>query len=194
MRLAEIRKMSSKQDKQHSYLTEDEQRLFRDAVSDAKPLSKSSDVILEPRQKTSEKIKKIIPKKNIEKKPIFHFTEKQITVSGDDVITYAKSGLQHKRFTRLKQGKIKTEATLDLHEHTSDEALIAVDDFLSRCQQRGMRSVCIIHGKGHFSADNTPILKNLLNHYLRQHQRVIAFHSAKNKQGGTGAIYVLLKA
>ena len=185
-------------DQRHpSRLTEDEQQLFRDAVSDVKPLSKSHDIIPEQptlTEKPPEKIKKIIRKKILDEKPTFHLNEKHNTVSGDDVITYAKSGLQHKRFTQLKQGKIKTGATLDLHEHTSDEALIAVDGFLERCQQRGMRSVCIIHGKGHFSADNTPILKNLLNHYLRQHPRVLAFHSAKNWQGGTGAITVLLKA
>lgn len=184
--------------KHNPHLTEDEQQLFRDAVSDVKPLSKSQNIIPEPQQKIiekkPEKIKKIISRKTPEEKPIFHFNEKHNTVFGDDVISHAKSGLQHKRFTQLKQGKIKTEATLDLHEHTSDEALIAVDDFLARCQQRGMRSVCIIHGKGHFSADNTPVLKNLLNQYLRQHPRVIAFHSAKNKQGGTGAIYILIKA
>ncbi len=189
--------MSKIQNKLNHHLTEAEQQLFRDAVSDVKPLSKSQKIIPEqPKttEKPAEKIKKIILKKIPEEKPIFHFSNKQAEVSGDDIITYAKPGLQHKRFTQLKQGKMKTEATLDLHEHTSDEALIAVDDFLERCQQRGMRSVCIIHGKGHFSTDNTPILKNLLNQYLRQHPRVIAFHSAKNKQGGTGAIYVLLKA
>lgn len=174
-------------------ISDDERQCFRDAVSDVKPIAKSQHIIPE-QQKSVKKIKKIISKKTFEEKPVFHLSKKYSTVSGDDVITYAKSGLQHKRFSQLKQGKIKTEATLDLHEHTSDEALIVVDDFLERCQQRGMRVVCIIHGKGHFSADNTPVLKNLLNQYLRQHPRVIAFHSAKNKQGGTGAIYVLLKA
>src|SRR3990167_700576 len=183
--------MSKIQHKLNHHVTEDEKQLFRDAVSDVKPLSKSQEIIPDPQQKITEKTQKIILKKIPEEKPIFHFSERHNTVSGDDVITYAKSGLQHKRFTQLKQGKIKTEATLDLHEHTSDEALIAVDSFLERCQQRGMRAVCIIHGKGHFSTDNTPVLKNLLNHYCRQHPRVLAFHSAKNWQGGTGAIIVL---
>lgn len=172
-------------------ISDDERQLFRNTVSDVKPLSKLPDVIPESRQKTP---KKIIQKRNFEEKSVFHFTEKQATVGSNDIIAYATSGLQHKRFTQLKQGKIKIEATLDLHEHTSDEALVAVDNFLEQCQKRGIRSACIIHGKGHFSSNNTPVLKNLLNHYLRQHRCVIAFHSAKNKEGGTGAIYVLLKA
>jgi DNA-nicking Smr family endonuclease len=96
--------------------------------------------------------------------------------------------------TQLKQGKMRTEATLDLHRHTIDEAIQAADDFLIRCQNRGFKTVCIIHGKGHFSADNKPVLKNVLNNYLRSHPCVLAFHSAKNNQGGTGAMIVMIKS
>ena len=111
-------------------------------------------------------------------------------VSGHDILSFAKNGLQHKKFSQLKQEKIKIQATLDLHEHTSDEALIATDHFIERCRQKGFRAVCIIHGKGLYSSDNNPVLKNLLNHYLREHEGVIAFHSSKNN---TGSMIVMLK-
>lgn len=180
------------------HISEDEKSLFRDAVSDVKPLSPQNSLQTEEPETTKpEKIKTVRIKKIILTEPsipIIQKTKPQPTVYGDDIISFAKSGLQHRRFSQLKQGKIKAEATLDLHEHTSDEALIAIDDFLNRCQQRNMKTVCVIHGKGHFSTGNTPVLKNLLNHYLREHPSVIAFHSAKRTEGGTGAIYVLLKS
>src|SRR3990167_7181599 len=116
------------------------------------------------------------------------------SVSGTDILSFSKPGVQHKKFSQLKRGKLEIEATLDLHEHTSDEAIDAVNDFFDRCQKNNIRTVCIIHGKGLFSAENKPILKNLLNQYLRQHPAVTAFHSAKNNRGGTGAVVVTMKA
>ena len=51
----------------------------------------------------------------------------------------------------------------------------------------------IIHGKGNRSDDRGPVLKVKVNNWLRQHDRVQAFHSARPVDGGTGAVYVLLK-
>lgn len=184
-------------------ITPAEKQLFRDAVFDVKPLKST-----EPFEKTenkpepdlhSEKVTihyaRSKPRVEFSKtKTFFAITEKQPEIAGNDVISFARPGLQNKRFSQFKQGKMRIEATLDLHEHTSDEAIQAIDRFLNRCQQRGLRTVCIIHGKGHFSPDNKPVLKNLLNHYLRTHSCVLAFHSAKNKQGGTGAMLVLIKS
>ncbi|MDD1606319.1 MAG: Smr/MutS family endonuclease, partial [Methylococcaceae bacterium] len=51
----------------------------------------------------------------------------------------------------------------------------------------------IVHGKGHRSPDNYPIIKNNLNVWLRQHKDVQAFCSATPKNGGTGAVVVLLQ-
>ena len=65
--------------------------------------------------------------------------------------------------------------------------------FLHLSSQNGWRCVRIIHGKGYRSPDNQPILKNSVNQWLRQHRDVLAFCSAKPADGGTGAVYVLLK-
>ena len=188
--------------KKSSDISDEERLLFRNAVSHVKPLKPidtieekeiESEVVQKP-EKTNLKRVLLKPRDHFPaEKTTFHFTEKQPDISGEDIISFARTGLQHKRMLQLKQGKMHVEATLDLHEHTSDEAIHATDNFLIRCQNRGFRTVCIIHGKGHFSADNKPILKNLLNHFLRQHPLVVAFHSAKNKQGGTGAMIVLIK-
>lgn len=172
-------------------ITDDEKKLFQNAVSNIKPLKPAY-------QNTFGKIKtkRILVKKPIdfsEKKIIFNFAEKLPDISGEDVIAFSQSGLQRKQRSQLKRGKIHIEATLDLHQHTRDEAISETEAFLKRCQNKGFRCVCIIHGKGNYSSNNQPIIKNLLNNYLRHHPLVLAFHSAKNKQGGTGAMIVLLK-
>ncbi|PIZ05195.1 MAG: DNA mismatch repair protein MutS [Gammaproteobacteria bacterium CG_4_10_14_0_8_um_filter_38_16] len=184
------------------FISAEEKQLFRDAVFDVKPLKTTSDFEKQDALIESKPVSEKISIKQVsrqsaahfpEEKTIFCFDQTQPEMTGSDVMSFARPGLQHKRFSQFKQGKIRAEATLDLHEHTSDAAIQAVDHFLMRCQYRGLRAVCIIHGKGHFSANNKPILKNLLNNYLRVHPCVLAFHSAKNKAGGTGAMMVLIK-
>jgi DNA-nicking Smr family endonuclease len=53
--------------------------------------------------------------------------------------------------------------------------------------------VRIIHGKGNTSLGKMPVLKGRVNSWLRQKNEVLAFCSARPNDGGTGAVYVLLK-
>lgn len=172
-------------------ITDEERQVFRDAVMNTKPFKQTE----QPNIKINTAKKAEISEKKITQctqiKSHFIINEKQPEITGTDIISFARSGVQHKRFSQLKQGKMRTEATLDLHEHTSDEAINAVEHFLKRCQNNGFRSVCIIHGKGLYTSDNKPVLKNLLNSFLRQHPIVLAFHSEKNNPG---AMMVLLKS
>ncbi|HLB56805.1 MAG TPA: Smr/MutS family protein [Coxiellaceae bacterium] len=178
--------------KKLSDISDEEKKLFRDAVAHVKPHNKFD--APETTQKIYKPVQIKLQKDFVEKKSTFFLDSSQPEIAGDTIISFSGSGLQNKKFTQLKQGKMRTEATLDLHKHTTDEALHAVENFLQHCQQKNFRTVCIIHGKGFLSVGNKPVLKNLLNNYLRAHPRVLAFHSAKNNQGGTGAIMVLLKA
>lgn len=176
-------------------MSDEEKQAFRDAMSHVKPLKSS----LQFSEKPKEKRKKFTPRVQDEleithEKSLLDFDDDQPLVSGDDAVSFSKAGLQRKQMLKLKQGKLSIEATLDLHHCTSEEAIEKTNLFLIRCQNRGLKSVCIIHGKGHFSDDHHPILKNALNNYLRGHHCVLAFHSAKNKQGGTGAMIVMIKA
>src|SRR3990167_6748054 len=157
-------------------ITDEERQFFRDAVSDVKPLKQTHQPEIKTRKTgiTPPAEKKVVKRISIrppepEEKIIFHFTEKHTEIAGEDIIAFSRSGLQKKRFTQLRQEKKRIEATLDLHQHTIDEAIHATDHFLKQSHHKNLRSVCIIHGKGHYSADHKPVIKNLLNQYLRQH-------------------------
>jgi DNA-nicking Smr family endonuclease len=88
---------------------------------------------------------------------------------------------------------VHLEAELDLHGLTLAKAEPTLSQFLEQCQEQKIRCVRIIHGKGWGSRDNKPVLKSKLNHWLRQSDAVLAFCSATIEDGGTGALYVLLK-
>ena len=114
-------------------------------------------------------------------------------IEAEDCLHFARSGLQHNIVRKLRQGQFKLEGKIDLHNCTADEAMTAVQRFISACQSNNKRWVCIIHGKGLYSKKSKPILKNVLNQWFRTHPQVLAFHSAKQQDGGTGSLYVLLK-
>ena len=111
----------------------------------------------------------------------------------EDSLSYTAPGLQHNVLKKLRKGQFGLNAEIDLHGLSSNEAKRQLLHFLHDCIENGCRCVHIVHGKGYRSADNHPVLKNNLNLWLRQHKDVQAFCSAPPKDGGTGAVYVLLQ-
>jgi len=92
----------------------------------------------------------------------------------------------------LKQGKYTIQDELDLHGLTANEARIMLRDFMTDVLLEGRRCVRIVHGKGLRSGPGGPVLKVKLNKWLPQWDQVLAFTTAPARDGGTGAIYVLL--
>jgi len=116
------------------------------------------------------------------------------SIATGDELFFAQNGLQHKVIKRLKRGELAIQAELDLHRLTKLEARQEVIAFLNHCRHNDLRQIRIVHGKGHGSKGKIPVLKTLVNHWLQQRDEVLAFCSARPCDGGTGAIYVLLKA
>jgi len=120
-------------------------------------------------------------------------TEPVTTLLAEDTLSYTASGLQKNVLKKIRRGHYGLDAELDLHGLTSAEARRELIKFLHFCAQDGYRCVRIIHGKGYRSENLLPVLKNDLNLWLRQHQEVQAFCSATQKDGGAGAVFVLLR-
>ncbi|MBX3709439.1 MAG: Smr/MutS family protein [Gammaproteobacteria bacterium] len=112
-------------------------------------------------------------------------------VESEAFIIFKQSGVSDKMLRKLRKGQYNVGATLDLHGMSVDEAKAAVSDFLQQCVYEEIRVALIIHGKGHYR--QMPILKNKLNHWLRNVNIVLAFCSAAPQHGSRGAIYILLK-
>lgn len=112
--------------------------------------------------------------------------------TGEELM-FARRGLQHRTLKRLRRGQLAIQAECDLHGCTVVEARQVLGTFLHDCRARGFGCVRIIHGKGHGSHQRLPILKGKVGGWLRQRDEVLAFCSARPVDGGTGAVYVLLK-
>ena len=106
---------------------------------------------------------------------------------------YRRSGLQQSILRKLRRGQFRVGATLDLHGMNTTVARCALSDFIQNVRRSNITCVRIIHGKGKRSSHKGPVLKQKVDHWLRQRDEVLAFCSARPVDGGTGAIYVLLK-
>ena len=107
-------------------------------------------------------------------------------------LEYKSSGVQDGVYKKLRLGKYDIQAHTDLHRLTVKEARDEVFYFIKGCVKRGKRTVLITHGKGERSQPQA-VLKSHVNHWLQQHDLVMAFHSAQQMHGGLGSVYVLLK-
>ena len=109
-------------------------------------------------------------------------------------LLFQRQGVRHRTMTQLRRGRLSVQAQLDLHGFTVEAAKPELARFLLACRQAGRLCVRIIHGKGLGSPQGRPVLKNKLPGWLRQRDEVLAYCSAPRTDGGSGAVYVLLKA
>lgn len=164
--------------------------LFRQSVGSVTKV-KSDKVPLQPERKPSTRPKQQTP--DYDAKLGVVYDDDIITVSQEDTLEFLGAGLQKNVLKKMRQGHFGLDAELDLHGLTSVVARQQLLKFLHGCVEDGCRCVHIIHGKGYRSQDNHPVLKNELNKWLRQHEDVQAFCSASQKDGGAGAVLVLLR-
>jgi len=111
-----------------------------------------------------------------------------------DSLSYVRPGIQKQVFKKLKRGQYSIEAELDLHGLTREEAHQQLNELILDIRENGLRCVRIIHGKGYGSSNRGPVIKPLVNQWLRKRDEILAFCSARPVDGGTGAVYVLVKS
>ena len=116
----------------------------------------------------------------------------------------AKAPIQmdKKAHGKLKQGKLKPEAKLDLHGLTLDQAHPRLTAFILKAYQSQKRLVLVVTGKGKMRDDGGPIPVRLgvLRHQVPQWlttpplaQVVLQMTEAHLRHGGGGAYYVYLR-
>jgi DNA-nicking Smr family endonuclease len=172
---------------------ENDVQLFQEAVKGARPVKVNR--VSHPQKKP-----KPIPKQFIrdERQALVdslsddYIPEYELE-SGEELL-YLRVGQSPLVLSKLRRGHWVIQAQIDLHGLISDEARLYVSEFISSCKKRGIRCVRIVHGKGLGSHNKEPVLRNKLRGWLMQKDEVIAYAQAKQQDGGSGAVIVLLKA
>ncbi len=171
--------------------TSNEPASFHDAVGDVRPLKQ--DRIAPPRKR-----RKPVPEQTLRDQravldSLLSDDYEPAEIETGEELFFARPGLQHNVLRKLRRGQYAIQGQLDLHGCTVPEARARVAAFLRDMQTQDRRCVRIIHGKGKSSEGRLPVLKGKVNTWLRQWDQVLAFCSARPNDGGTGAVYVLLR-
>jgi DNA-nicking Smr family endonuclease len=109
-----------------------------------------------------------------------------------DALLYRRPELPEAVFRRLRAGHYRVDGEVDLHGLTAAMAEPVLRDFLAEALQHHARIVRVVHGKGLRSGNRGPVLKLVASRYLQRVAAVLAFASAREVDGGSGAILVLL--
>ncbi len=168
-----------------------ELELFRRSVGDVTPI-KYDKVDQQPDKPAPEAVQRMADEQAVIKEMADGFFDTEAAETGDELL-YKRSGIQDKVFRKLRRGQFAVSEELDLHGFRVQDAKDSLSDFLKQCINRNRRCVRIIHGKGLRSKQGRPTIKSLIGKWLQQRQEVLAYCSARQVDGGTGAIYVLLK-
>lgn len=166
-------------------------RLFREAVRGVKPLPADEAALArrrppEPLARFSRADRHAVLQESLEG------DAGDPELAAGDELVYHRAGVQMSVLKKLRRGHYRVQAEIDLHGLTVVEAKQALRDFLASALERRLRCVRIIHGKGLRSGHRGPVLKGVVSSVLRRVGPVVAYVSARQVDGGTGAVYVLL--
>ena len=120
----------------------------------------------------------------------------RINTNNVKIVKNESLGIDNSTIKKLKTGKYKIDKTIDFHGKTLDEAFDILIKEINIAYKKGLRCLLVITGKGLRSPENSKTIKNEINNWLN-HQliadKIITYTDAIQKDGGTGAVYVLLK-
>ena len=172
-------------------MTDDDMEYFRRSMSDARPL-KSDERVPAPKSKPPPRARF---SRADEQKALAESLKADIDTmeaANAQSMRYHRPHVGKRTMRKLARGKYAVQAEIDLHGMTVAEARPRLADFIDYSLKQGLTCVRIVHGKGLGSGQRGPVLKNAVNRWLRKWDSVLAFVSARQVDGGTGAVYVLL--
>lgn len=113
----------------------------------------------------------------------------------DEYVEGARVGLDPRLVSRLRRAEFAVQAHIDLHGMIQPAAKDALRTFILDSVRKGLRAVLIVHGRGLGSPGGRPVLKHAVSQWLSGTfaGHVLAFTTARQQDGGAGAMYVLLR-
>ena len=172
-------------------VSEEERKLFRQAVEGVEPLTRSG------RVQSAAKLPPPLPLQTLRDEQAAlseSLSDWAPPPESGDEASYLRSGVSRQILKKLRRSHWVVQDELDLHGHNSDEARLSLIAFLNRSIKRGLRCVRIIHGKGLGSKNREPVLKYKVRAWLAQREEILAYCEARPVDGGSGAMTVLLRS
>ncbi len=173
---------------------EAEKNLFRNLVGEVKPIAAQGRIELELPKPAPLPLQRWSDEEQVMKASLSDEMDVERLLDTDDQLSYRRDGIPPETVRKLRRGKWVIQSQLDLHGLRVDEAREAVADYIRNCVRHDVRCVRIVHGKGLGSAGKESVLRDKARRWLVQKEEVLAFCQATPKDGGAGALLVLLRS
>ena len=170
---------------------EKEADLFRTAMRDVKRLRSSDRIVAAPKPPAQARFRRA-DEQAVLQESLMVPEDAALLGTGDEV-GFRLPHVPESVLLKLRRGHYAVDAEIDLHGLNASQAKNALREFIADATTRRMHCVRVIHGKGRRSGPRGPVLKNIVNHWLQRSNHVLAFGSARAVDGGSGALYVLLR-
>ena len=122
-----------------------------------------------------------------------HAVDDPALLETGDELNFRRDHVPHRVLLKLRRGQYAVMAEIDLHGMNAIQARSALAEFIKDALLQAHSCVRVVHGKGRRSGPRGPVRKNVVNLWLRKCDAVSAFGSARPIDGGSGAVYVLLR-
>ena len=175
-----------------SLLPPDDAALFAEAVSGAAPVrAKGRDMVPVPVA--------LPPRKQHPDRHLENLLAGKVEFAleySDEFIEGHVMGLDPLVQSKLRAGQYSPEGHLDLHGQNMEQAYASLVRFIKTAYQDGKRQVLLITGRGKNSPGGDAVLRERVQSWLTRDpfKRVtLAFCTAQPRDGGAGALYLLLR-
>ena len=165
-------------------------RLFREAVRGVRPLASREPAPRPPGPRPRARFTRA-DRAAVLRESLEAAAADPAALSGEE-LAFHRPQVQPMVLRKLRRGEYRVEREIDLHGLTVLEAKQDLRLFLINALEQHVHCVRVVHGKGLRSGPRGPVLKATVNAVLRRTGAVLAFVSARQADGGSGAVYVLL--
>ena len=170
-----------------------EARAFREAMRDVRRLTRGGKAERATPKPPAKARFTRADQKEVLRESLLPPPDEALLATGDE-LSFRRPHISEAVLMRLRRGAFVVDAEIDLHGMTGAEAKAALRNFIADSVGHRLHCVRVVHGKGRRSGPRGPVLKNVVNHWLQHADDVLAFGSARAVDGGSGAIYVLLRS
>lgn len=188
-------------------LSQDDKEVWAKVAKTTEPLRESSPIfepekfrLPQPTKPTKPYVK---PLTRIGKKTSEAKVTVKIAIDPMKALDRSSNTMDRKSYDRLRKGKIRPDAKIDLHGMTVAEAHSKLNGFIHRSYAAHKRLVLVITGKGKRDNDEHSImpdrigkLRHSVPHWLNMPNlkpMILEITPAHQKHGGGGAYYVYLR-
>ena len=172
----------------------DDLAAFRAAVDGATPLRKNDRITFQPQKPSTRPLQRERDEAAAIVESLHAPLDIEDWLDVGDADSFLRPGLPRTVLRDLRRGRWTIQSHIDLHGMNRHEAHEAVAIFLAEAQHHGKRCLRIVHGRGLGSPDRQGVLRQLVKGWLSRRKEVLGFCHAPPRDGGDGALWVLMRA